>query len=105
VIDWPAADGEPTPDAVRKRGRHKADAPIEERPVDEFFAPLVAEQDWFGDEEKATATRYRQLRDAVKQLLAGPKVFRIGERRVAVYVIGTAKESGWAGIKTTAVET
>src|SRR5207248_9210996 len=105
VIDWPTAEGEPTAEAVRKRGRHKADAPAEEQSVDEFFAPLVAEQDWYGDEEKATSARYRQLRDAVKHLLGGPKVVRIGERKIAVYVIGTAKEGGWAGVKTTAVET
>jgi hypothetical protein len=105
VIDWPAAEGEPTADAVRKRGRHRADAPAEEQSVDEFFAPLLAEQNWYGDEEKATAARYHRLRDAVKQLLGNPKVVRIGERKVAVYVIGTAKESGWTGIRTTAVET
>src|SRR5687767_4093388 len=69
VIDWPAADGEPTVEAVRKRGRHKADAPAAEQPLDEFFAALVTDKDWYGDEEKATAARYRRLRDTVRQLL------------------------------------
>src|SRR6185312_13060719 len=82
VIDWPTADGSPTAEAVRKRGRHKADAPAEEQSVDEFFAPLVAEQNWYGDEEKAIAARFRGLRDTVKQQLGDPKVIRIGERKV-----------------------
>ena len=29
----------------------------------------------------------------------------MGERKVAVYVVGVAKEGGWAGLKTKAVET
>jgi hypothetical protein len=90
---------------VRQRGRHKPSAPVAEQSVDEFFAPLVREQDWYGDEEKAAAAKYRALLDSVKRYLKGPKVMRVGERKVAVYVVGVASEGGWAGLKTTAVET
>ena len=41
---WPQAQGEPTGAAVRQYGRHKANAPVEEQSVDEFFAPLVEER-------------------------------------------------------------
>jgi hypothetical protein len=105
VLDWSAAEGEPTADAVRKRGRHKPDAPAAEQSPEQFFTPLTTDQDWYGDEEKATAARYRQLRDTVRRVLGDPKVIRIGEVRVAVYVIGLAPEGGWAGLRTTAVET
>src|SRR5207244_7013056 len=50
---WPDAAGPPTGEEVRRRGRHKSDAPVEERSVDELFAPLVQEQAWSGVEEKA----------------------------------------------------
>jgi hypothetical protein len=102
---WPGAKGEPTGEEVRRRGGHKARAPVEEQSVDEFFAPLTADQDWYGDEERATAAKYRALLDVVKKYLTSPKVVRVGERKVAVYVIGVASEGGWAGLKTTAVET
>src|SRR5439155_3534380 len=82
---WPAAQGQPTAGEVRKRGRHKADAPVAEQTLDEFFAPLVGEQGWYGDEEKAVAGRYRALLDVVRQRLTNPKVVRVGERKVAVY--------------------
>jgi hypothetical protein len=65
----------------------------------------VQEQDWYGPEEKAEAAKYRSLREAVMRLLADPKVFRVGRRKVTVYVVGEAPEGGWAGLKTTAVET
>ena len=102
---WLNAQGEPTAEAVRQRGRHKPDAPVSEQSVEDFFAPLVQEQDWYGDEERATAAKYQALLDAVEQRLKSPKVVRVGERKIAVYVIGTANEGGWAGHKTTAVET
>jgi hypothetical protein len=105
AFGWSSADGDPTADAVRKRGRHKPGAPVAEQSVDEFFAPLVADQDWYGDEEKATAAKYRQLLAAVKQRLTGPKVVRVGDRKLTIYVIGSDPAGGWAGLKTTAVET
>ena len=102
---WPSAEGEPSSDEVRRRGRHKADAPAVEQSIDEFFGPLGQDQDWYGEEERATAAKYRALLDAVQQHLTHAKVVRVGERQVAVYVVGRAKGGGWAGLKTTAVET
>src|SRR5690242_9390184 len=102
---WPAARGTPTGAEVRRRGGHSADAPVEEQAVEDFFAPLCREQDWFGDEERAVAAKYRALLDVVKRCLKSPKVIRVGERQVTVYVVGAASEGGWAGLKTTAVET
>jgi hypothetical protein len=102
---WPDAKGEPTAAEVKKRGRHRANTSVEEQSVDEFFAPLVREQDWFGEEEKAIAAQYRALLGAVQKALKGPKVFRVGRRKQAVYVVGAAAEGGWAGLKTAAVET
>jgi Nuclease A inhibitor-like protein len=102
---WPTAKGDPAGATVRQLGKHKASAAVEEKALDEFFAPLVGEQDWYGDEEKATAAKYRGLLDAVKRYLTGAKVIRVGGRKKTVYVVGTAKEGGWAGLKTIAVET
>jgi hypothetical protein len=102
---WPDAAGVPTGEEVRRRGKHKPDAPIEEQSVDALLAPLVQLQDWYGDAEKAASAKNQALFDAVKRLLTSPKVIRIGERKVAIYVIGQAREGGWAGLKTTTVET
>jgi hypothetical protein len=102
---WPTAQGEPTGAGVRQLGRHRPGAPVAEQSLDEFFTPLGQEQDWYGEEERATAAKYRALLDTVKRSLKSPKVVRVGTRRVAVYVVGVANEGGWAGLKTTAVET
>lgn len=101
---WPQADGEPTAAGVKKVGGHPARAKVEEQAVDEFFGPLVQEQDWFGDEEEAAAAKYRGLLAAVKQL-GSPKVYAVGGRKKTVYVVGNDPSGGWAGVKAAAVET
>jgi hypothetical protein len=102
---WPRAAGEPTAAAVLKLGGHRKRTPAREQSLDEFFALLVQEQAWYGSEEKAEAAKYRTLLAAVRELLTAPKVIQAGSRKVTVYVVGNAQEGGWAGLKTTAVET
>jgi len=102
---WPAATGEPTGPAVRQMGRHKPRSPVAEQLVDDFLGPLGRDKDWYGDEERATAAKYRALLDAVKRYLKSPKVVKVGRRKVTVYVVGVANEGGWAGLMTPAVET
>jgi hypothetical protein len=101
----PSAEGEPTAAALLKLGRHRPKTPVTEMSADEFFKPLVQEQPWYGDEEKADAAKYRTLLNALKRQLTNPKVFKVGSRKLTVYVVGQAKEGGWAGLKTPAVET
>ncbi len=105
AFHWAGAAGVPTGEAVRRRGRHAAGAPVAEQSLEEFFAPLVADQKWYGEPERETARRYRNLLDTLERLLRDPKVFRIGRRKLVVYVAGVAPGGGWAGLKTTAVET
>jgi nuclease A inhibitor-like protein len=105
VLTWNAAVGSPTPEAVRRLGRHKPDAPASAQCIDEFFAPLIQQQDWFGDAEKAEAAKYRGLLEAVKRYLQNPAVVQLGERKMAVYVVGQDPAGGWTGLKTSAVET
>ena len=102
---WPTAAGAPSAAGIRALGPHDAATPIAEQSVAEFFAPLTAERDWYGEEEKAIAARYRVLAELVVERLATPKAFRVGETEVTLYVVGVAREGGWAGLKTEAVET
>jgi hypothetical protein len=102
---WPDAAGEPSLTEVRKRGKHRADSPAEEQTVADLFQTLIEEKDWYGEAEKADLARNRSLLESIRQHLRDAKVFRVGERKIAIYVIGQALEGGWAGLRTTAVET
>jgi Nuclease A inhibitor-like protein len=100
----------PPADAVTKENvlsavKAPADAAVEERNFDELFTRLTTLQDWFGDEEKATASKYAALRDLLKNNLRDLKVFKIGHIQIDLYAVGLDAENHLAGIKTKAVET
>ena len=105
VVSWPSAGELLTPEEIKKQGKQRADAPVVEETLESFFAPLTEEKDWYGGGGKAMAAKYRSLLSVIKEQLATPKVVRVGERNVAIYIVGIAKEGGWAGLKTMAVET
>ncbi|GAP99842.1 sugar-non-specific nuclease inhibitor NuiA homolog [Leptolyngbya sp. NIES-2104] len=73
--------------------------------LEQFFEPVVTEQDWFGDEEKETAAKYRSLLSALKENLSDLKVYRVGEIQIDVYVVGKDEARNIVGIATQIVET
>jgi hypothetical protein len=90
---------------ILSQTKNAADAPVDERNFKEFFARLTEIQDWFGDEEKATAQRFADLKDLLERNFRDLKVFKIGKIQLDVYVIGLDAENNLLGIKTKAVET
>lgn len=81
------------------------DAPIQEKDFTEFFAGLVEIQDWFGEEETATAKKFADLKDLLEKNLKDIKVLKVGKIELDVYVVGLDAEGKLAGIQTKAVET
>lgn len=81
------------------------DAPIEEREFNQMFERFITMQDWFGDEEKATAEKFAALKDVLEKNLTDLKVFKVGRIELDIYFIGRDKESNLAGFQTKAVET
>jgi hypothetical protein len=53
----------------------------------------------------ATVAKYKKLPEVLKSTLSGVKIYKVGQRKVTVYIVGTTDEGDWAGLKTTAVET
>jgi Nuclease A inhibitor-like protein len=49
--------------------------------------------------------RYRRLLEVIRQNLSDVNVFKVGQRRVSVFIVARTDEGDWAGLKTTAVET
>ena len=94
-----------TKEEILKQSENAANAPVEERDFAGFFKRLTEIQDWFGDEEKATAQKFVELRDLLQRNLRDLKVFKIGKIQIDVYVVGLDAENNLLGIKTKAVET
>ncbi len=94
-----------TKEEILSQTESATDAPVEERDFTEFFARLAEIQDWFGDEEKATARKFAELKNLLESNLRDLKVFKIGKIQLDVYAVGLDAENNLLGIKTKAVET
>lgn len=96
---------------LRSLAKTPAEATVKTIPVESFFAPVLTEQDWFGEEEKKTAQRFRALRDVLRKHLTNLHVYRVegadprDSSIVTVYVAGRTGEGDLAGVSTRLVET
>lgn len=86
----------------RQLGRN---APVEERDFEDFFRRLTEMQEWFGDEETATANKFFELKEFLLKNLKDLKVFKVGNIEVDIYIVGLNSENVLAGVWTKAVET
>lgn len=73
--------------------------------LDDFFKDLITVQSWYGNAEKATVQKYRNLEEIIRWNLRDVRVFRVGEVQVGIYIVGVTSEGDWAGVKTISVET
>lgn len=94
-----------TKEEILRQTNSQADANVEEREFGEIFARLTKMQDWFGDEEKATAERFSALKDLLEKNLRDLKVFKIGSIDIDIYFVGLDAENNLMGIQTKAIET
>ncbi len=94
-----------TKEEIISQTKSATDVPVEERSFTEFFARLTEIQDWFSDEEKATAQKFAELKNLLESNLRDLKVFKIGKIQLDIYAVGLDAENNLLGIKTKAVET
>jgi len=105
VFEWKDSGSQPMQQALRGLSGSGESVPVREVALHEFFAPLIEAQDWHGDEEKETVCRYKSLLETITQRLADPKVYKVGEVELDIFVVGGVGAGAFAGIRTKAVET
>ncbi|MFN4815886.1 MAG: nuclease A inhibitor family protein [Pseudanabaena sp.] len=92
-----------TPETILTRSQKPADTLIESITLEEFFAPVTTDEDWFEDEDRQVAQRFRDLQAAIATL-ENAQVFRLGKIEIDVYIVG-AIGPDLIGLKTTVIET
>lgn len=92
-----------TPETILTRSQKPADTLIESITLEEFFAPVTTDEDWFEDEDREIAQRFRDLQAAIATL-ENVQVFRLGKIEIDVYIVG-AIGPDLIGLKTTVIET
>lgn len=77
---------------------------VEEGSVDDFWAPVLTNEDWYGDDEKKRTASFQKLKAILDAQLTGQQVFRQGKTEITVYLLGRLADGTRAGIQTTVVE-
>lgn len=91
------------PETILTRSQKPADTLIESITLEDFFAPVTTDEDWFDDEDREIAQRFRDLQAAIATL-ENVQVFRLGKIEIDVYIVG-AIGPDLIGLKTTVIET
>lgn len=78
---------------------------VEEKPENEFWEPVITEQDWYGNDEKNRTARFQQLKKMLDDELTGRQLFYVGETEIDVYLLGRRADGERVGIKTMIVQT
>ncbi len=77
---------------------------VEERPVADFWSPVLTQEDWYGDEETKRTTAFQQLKAALDAHLTNQQLFRQGDTEITVYLLGRQADGTRAGVQTMVVE-
>jgi hypothetical protein len=78
---------------------------VEESTEEVFWKPVLTEQDWYGDEEKARTAKFQQLKQVLEANLTERQVFRAGESEINLFLLGRLPGGERMGLKTMVVET
>lgn len=103
VVYW-KGDGQLTPAQLLQLTGHPPNAPVQVVSVDEFFAFATQEEDWHDEDERETVQRFQQLVNVLKENLSQLQVYRVGDRSIDAYIIGTTPAGDWAGLSTQVVD-
>jgi hypothetical protein len=93
-----------TPEQLLEQNNLPSDTPVETLTIERFFALALREESWYNEEERETRNRYQQLFDFLNDRLNDLIVYRLGEVKIDVYILGTVEDKT-VGLKTTVVET
>lgn len=78
---------------------------VEETTEEAFWKPVLTEQDWYGEEEKARTAAFQKLQQTLETSLTERQVFRAGETEIDIFLLGRLSSGERMGIKTRVVET
>lgn len=81
------------------------DTPVEVLSYGEFYDPTAPDPDWYGEQERAEAARYRSLMQLLEDNLTDINIYRLGEIEIDIYILGQADSGEIIGLSTKAMET
>lgn len=86
--------------------RHAAPEIVKTLTVDEFFSPMTTPQDWWTDENRATAAQFEALAKLLTEEMTDVNAYRIGDGpEIEAFVLGKNRDGKILGVRTNLTET
>src|SRR5688572_1732699 len=104
-IEWDTGGKKLTKKLIRQLAHKENTEPVKSISLDDFFSNVTEIKDWYGEEEKANAERFKHLQEVLQNNLTDIRVFKVGKIEIDAYIIGTTKDGKCAGVSTKVVET
>jgi hypothetical protein len=102
VMYYPMApEGQELPSLIPQWLGVPTDSKVEVEELPYFFRNHTKEE----SEDEETARRFRELQTYLEENLQDVKVYRVGERKITVLILGKTATGDVAGLKTTVIET
>lgn len=83
----------------------EAGEPTETRPFEAFFSPMIAIHRGYQEQQIERAKKFLELKELLEGSLSDLAVYKFGETRLAIYIVGRDKDGELLGLRTEAVET
>jgi hypothetical protein len=94
-----------SPENILTKLHLPATTKITQGTIDDFFMSMSSPKEWHGDSEKLTVVRFQNLIADCKEMFETIQVFKVGEVKMDVFIVGVAKDGSVGGLKTLVVET
>ncbi len=77
---------------------------VQEVAFETFFENLTRIEDGFDAGRKVKAERYKELQQHLEKNLTELTVYRVGEAKVGIYIVGKMPDGVWTGLRTYSIE-
>lgn len=88
-----------------KKAKVSPETCLEHWTIEEFFKNMITPQDWHGEQEKADVLKFQNVLSSLQSSLTEPSVYRIGDTKKEVFILGKLADGNIGGLKTYVVET
>lgn len=105
-LDTENSESQDTPAVINGAdpGKHQY-TNFQEQTLDEFFTNPTRIREGAGQREIDYATRFINLKELLEKNLTDIKVFKIGDSKLDVYIVGLDRDGNLSGVQTQATQT
>ncbi|NEO56119.1 MAG: nuclease [Okeania sp. SIO3B5] len=92
-------------EVVLKITKHSLETTVKVIEFEVFFRLVITAKDWHNAQESKVVRKYQKLVSMMKQYLSDLKVYKVGEVRKDVYIVGKTNTGDYVGLATVSIET